>query len=110
MNIGGNTIQLTGSGNPSTTTPWSSSNTAVATISSTGEVTAIASGSTTITYTTAEGCSITATINVIDCNQPFGNALNFDGVDDYLVLDNAGSNTAFQFANTTNYTFRSLGK
>ena len=104
MTVGGNTLQLTGSGTPNATTPWVSSNTGAATISSTGELSAVAAGSTTITYTNAIGCTKTQVITVIDCAQPFGNALNFDGVNDYLVLDNVGSNTAFQFANTTNYT------
>ncbi len=104
MTVGGSTLQLTGSGTPDTTTPWTSSNTGVATISATGELTAVAAGNTTVTYTNAIGCTITQVITVIDCAQPFGNALHFDGVDDYLVLDNVGSNTALQFANTTNYT------
>jgi gliding motility-associated-like protein len=77
MTVGGSTLQLTGSGTPNANSPWTSSNTAVATISATGEVTAVAGGSTTITYTNSDGCSITAAINVIDCSQPFGNALSF---------------------------------
>jgi gliding motility-associated-like protein len=77
MTVGGATLQLTGSGTPNANSPWTSSNTAVATISATGEVTAVAGGSTTITYTNSDGCSITAAINVIDCSQPFGNALSF---------------------------------
>ncbi|MEN9655148.1 MAG: hypothetical protein RL311_56, partial [Bacteroidota bacterium] len=104
MTVGGSNIQLTGSGTPDATTPWASSNASVASVSSTGEVTAVGGGTTTITYTSSSGCAVTALLTVVDCNQPFGNALNFDGVDDYLVLDNVGTNTAFQFANTTNYT------
>jgi gliding motility-associated-like protein len=104
MTVGGSTLQLTGSGTPHATTPWTSFNTGVATISATGELTAVAAGNTTVTYTNAIGCTTMQVITVIDCAQPFGNALNFDGVDDYLVLDNVGTNTAFQFVNTTNYT------
>ena len=77
MTVGGSTLQLTGSGIPATTNPWVSSNTATATISATGEVTAVAGGSTIITYTNAEGCSIAQSITVVDCAQPFGNALSF---------------------------------
>ena len=104
MTVGGSNIQLTGSGTPDATTPWASSNASVASVSSTGEVTAVGGGTSTITYTTSSGCAVTALLTVVDCNQPFGNALSFDGVDDYLVLDNVGTNTAFQFANTANYT------
>ena len=82
MTVGGGTLQLTGSGTPDATTPWSSSNVAAATVSSTGVVTAVGAGSTIITYTSANGCSATAVISVVDCSQPFGNALQFDGVDD----------------------------
>jgi len=86
MTVGGSTLQLSGSGTPSANSPWISSNTGIATISSTGEVTAVAGGTTIITYTNAEGCSITAPINVIDCNQPFGNALSFDGSNDFVTI------------------------
>ena len=85
MTVGGSTIQLTGSGTPDATTPWTSSNTAVATISSSGVVTAVGSGSTTLTYTVSNGCTKTAVISVVDCSQPLGNVLHFDGVDDYFT-------------------------
>jgi gliding motility-associated-like protein len=58
------TTQLTGSGTPAVTTPWTSSNTAVATVSSTGLVTGVAAGTTTITYTNTNGCGQTATVTV----------------------------------------------
>ena len=85
MTVGGGTLQLTGSGTPDATTPWSSSNPAVATISSTGLVTAVGGGSTTLTYTVSNGCTATAVISVVDCSQPLGNVLHFDGVDDYFT-------------------------
>ena len=94
MFVGGNTLQLTGSGTPDTTTPWTSSNSAVATISSTGEVTSVGSGTTTITYTTSSGCSIATTIKVIDCAAPFGNSMSFDGVDDYVTVGDNLENLA----------------
>jgi gliding motility-associated-like protein len=75
--VAGNTLQLTGSGTPDATNPWTSSTPAIATVSSTGLVTPVAAGSTTITYTTSSGCSITSTIKVINCATPFGNALSF---------------------------------
>ncbi|WP_396140560.1 T9SS type B sorting domain-containing protein, partial [Flavobacterium sp.] len=58
------TTQLTGSSTATTITPWVSSNTAVATISSSGLVTGVSAGSTTITYTNSNGCKITDTITV----------------------------------------------
>ncbi|MGX7668975.1 beta strand repeat-containing protein, partial [Flavobacterium pedocola] len=60
----GATTQLTGSGTPSATTPWSSANTAVATISATGLVTGVASGTSVITYTDNNGCQTTATVTI----------------------------------------------
>jgi len=60
----GSTRQLTGSGTPNATTPWASSATAVATVSSTGLVTSVALGSTTITYTDDNGCATTANVSV----------------------------------------------
>ena len=60
--------QLTGSGNAASSTPWVSSNTGVATVSNTGLVTSVGPGMTTITYTEANGCDITATITVNECS------------------------------------------
>lgn len=72
IGIGG-TIQLTAEVSPSNATnktvTWSSSNTSVATVSSTGLVTGIAEGSATITVTTQDGghkatCIVTVSENV----------------------------------------------
>ncbi|MFN8244894.1 MAG: PKD domain-containing protein [Ferruginibacter sp.] len=60
----GTSITLTGSASPSATTPWTSSNTGVATISNTGVVTGVSSGTTTITYTNSNGCIRTTTVSV----------------------------------------------
>ncbi|MGI8582932.1 MAG: beta strand repeat-containing protein [Chitinophagaceae bacterium] len=61
----GFTTQLSGSGQPAVSNPWISSNPAVASVSSSGLVTAVASsGTTTITYTDINGCQKTATITV----------------------------------------------
>ncbi len=57
-------IQLTGSGTAATNNPWVSDNTAIATISNTGWVTGISSGTSTITYTNSFGCSQNAVITV----------------------------------------------
>jgi hypothetical protein len=58
--------QLTGSPAAATTNPWSSSNTAVATISNTGLVNTFAKGTSIITYKAGLGCSNTAKITVTD--------------------------------------------
>jgi len=60
----GSTTQLTGSGSPASSNAWVSSNTGVATISSSGLVTGVSAGTSTITYTDNNGCSKTATITV----------------------------------------------
>ncbi|HOZ75954.1 MAG TPA: Ig-like domain-containing protein, partial [Flavobacterium sp.] len=60
----GGTTQLTGSGTPAATTPWLSSNPAVATVSNTGLVTGISGGTSTITYTNINGCQETAVVTI----------------------------------------------
>ena len=61
---GPNTTQLTGSGIPSPTNPWTSSNPGVATVNSSGLVTAISFGSTTITYFDNLGSGISENVYV----------------------------------------------
>jgi hypothetical protein len=60
------TSQLTGSGTPAVSNPWTSSNTSIATVSNTGFVTASSSnsGTTVITYTNSNGCTATVTVTV----------------------------------------------
>ena len=58
------TLQLTGSGTAAAANSWASSNTAVATISNAGLVTAVSAGTTTITYTNNNNCSVTSTVTV----------------------------------------------
>ncbi|MGV3609763.1 MAG: Ig-like domain-containing protein [Fluviicola sp.] len=60
----GSTTQLTGSGTPAAVNPWSSANTAVATISSTGLVSGIAPGTSTITYTNSAGCTVNQAVTI----------------------------------------------
>ena len=66
----GSIFQFLGSHIPAAINAWLSSNTAVATISSTGLVTAIARGIAVITYTTSSGCTATYTLNVGGCFEP----------------------------------------
>jgi gliding motility-associated-like protein len=59
-----NTTQLNGSGTPATTNPWATSSASIATVSGTGLVTGVAAGTTSITYTNADGCSVTIPVTV----------------------------------------------
>ena len=83
------TTQLTGSGTPNSINPWASSNTAVATINSTGLVKILAIGTTTITYTNSNGCSTYATLTV-----------NPLPVIDFSFIDNQCSGNVVQFTSS----------
>src|ERR1035437_4146033 len=60
----GSTTQLTGSGTPAASTPWVSATPGVATVNNSGLVTSVSAGTSVITYTNNNGCSITATVTV----------------------------------------------
>jgi gliding motility-associated-like protein len=60
----GNTVTLTSTTTASTINPWVSSNPAVATVSNTGVVSGLTTGSTTITFTNNNGCTTTTSITV----------------------------------------------
>ena len=60
----GSTITLAGSGTAATGNPWTSSNTSIATVSSTGVVTGISQGTVTITFTNSSNCTDDATVTV----------------------------------------------
>ncbi len=80
----GGTTTLTGSAIAATNNAWISSNTAIATVSSSGLITAISSGTSIITYTNSNGCS--ATVNFVVKalpSAPIANAQSF------LITDNA---------------------
>jgi|GEM_PF-1798939 len=64
----GSTSSLTGSGIANAINPWVSSNTSVVIVNTTGVITAVAAGNSTITYTNDNGCSITATVTVFATN------------------------------------------
>jgi hypothetical protein len=59
------TLQLTGSATAAASNAWVSSNTSVATISNSGLVTGIVSGTSTITYTNNNGCAVSTVITVV---------------------------------------------
>ena len=91
----GSTVTLTGSGTPAGSTPWASSDASVATITSSGVVTGVAAGTTTITYTNDNGCSITETVTV--------NALSSGG-----TLTDGSGNASVTVSTSTNTTTISL--
>jgi uncharacterized protein YjdB len=60
----GNTTTLTGTGTPASSNPWISATIARVTITSGGVVSAVSVGSSVITYTNSNGCTVNATVNV----------------------------------------------
>jgi hypothetical protein len=57
-------ITLTGSGTPAGVMPYTSNNTGVATVNSSGVVTGVSAGMATITYTNSSGCTATQVVTV----------------------------------------------
>ncbi|NGY39003.1 Ig domain-containing protein, partial [Flavobacterium sp. XN-5] len=60
----GSTITLTGSVTPNATNPWVSASPSVATVNSSGVVTGVSAGTSVITYTNSNGCTVTQTVTV----------------------------------------------
>jgi hypothetical protein len=60
----GSTVNITTASSPALANPWVSSNSSIATVSTSGVVTGIAAGSATITFTSNTGCSNTISIPV----------------------------------------------
>ncbi len=113
--------QLTGSGTPAPSNPWTSSNTSIATVSNTGFVTAVAAagGSVVITYTDANGCSATAnftvpalpptpTVSVVD-NCDGTSTLTASGYTDYQWYDGVSvvTGTSITVSTAGTYSVRS---
>ncbi|GAB1857219.1 hypothetical protein MHTCC0001_20550 [Flavobacteriaceae bacterium MHTCC 0001] len=101
----GATIDLTATVSPSNATnkgvSWSSSNTSVATVNSSGLVTAVANGSTTITVTTNDGAFtatsiVTVNITTSTGQTPFGGtARAIPGTINSVDFDNGGQGVAY---------------
>ncbi len=60
----GSGVQLSATGTPAASNPWTSANIAIATVSSTGLVTGVAAGSANITFANSAGCKQTVSITV----------------------------------------------
>jgi hypothetical protein len=93
----GSSRQLTGSGTPAASNPWTSSNPSVATVDNSGLVTGLTSGTTTITYTNANGCSITTTFTVF-ATPPTPTVSAVDNCDGTSILTASGF-TNFEWRN-----------
>jgi|GEM_PF-530266 len=102
INVGG-TQQLTATVSPSNATnknvTWTSGNTGVATVNSTGLVTGVASGTATITVTTQDGAkTATASITVNSTTQsayPSGTPWAIPGTIEVENFDNGGQGVAY---------------
>ena len=106
------TSQLTGSGIAAVSNAWTSSNPAVATVLTTGLVSALSFGTAIITYTDNNGCSATSTINVSNPTAPTFNPVAAVCTGGAIVLPSASSNgiqgtwsPAINNTQTTTYTF-----
>lgn len=92
------TAILTGSGTPAVSNPYTSSNPAVVTVASTGLLTAITPGTSTITYTNSEGCSVTQQITVTT-------GLVVSAGTDLTICQNATSGNQIGSAPTVGYLY-----
>ncbi|MDA9792807.1 Ig-like domain-containing protein, partial [Schleiferiaceae bacterium] len=111
----GTTITLTGSGSPSTSTPWESSVPGVATVSSNGVVNGVSSGTTTIKYTDVYGCEQTHDVTVnglpaVNAGTDFSTcegsqiSLSGGGANSYSWDNGVTNGSLFTATSTTTYT------
>lgn len=104
----GATVTLSGSGTASASTPWSSSNTAIATVSNAGLVTGVAAGTCNITYTNSNGCFKTVVFTVNPAPTAYsvtgGGAYCIGGTGVTIGLANSQSGVNYQlvFSPSTN--------
>ena len=106
----GDQTQLTGSGTPATSNAWISSNTAKATVSNSGLVSAIGVGSSTITYTNSIGCSVTALVTVNALPTISGTTVVCFGAQTQLTgFGTPATSNAWTSSNTANATVSNTG-
>jgi hypothetical protein len=99
------TTQLTGSGSAAAVSPWVSANTAVATVSNTGLVTGVSTGSNIITYTNNNGCKTTAVVTVTpsaQVNQPTSQVICNGSATALIPFGtiNSGGTTTYSWTNS----------
>jgi gliding motility-associated-like protein len=91
LNVG-LTSQLTGSATASSSSPWVSSDPSIFTVSNSGLVTGVSTGTATVTFTNNIGCTTSATVNIIEVLASIDNANVCVGEDVVLTLNrNDGS-------------------
>ncbi|QRM87936.1 T9SS type B sorting domain-containing protein [Lacinutrix sp. WUR7] len=106
----GDVTQLTGSGIANATTPWISSDTAVATVDNTGLVTGVSNGTTDITYTSDNGCDVTVTVTINGIPTISGNVIVCEGTDTQLTgSGTAGATTPWVSSDTAIATVSNTG-
>ncbi len=93
----GNTTQLAGSSTAASSNPWTSSVTSIATVTTSGLVTGVAAGSSTITYTNSVGCSnsILVTVNALPTIALSGSAAS-------VCYSTSSQTTTLPYSGTTN--------
>ncbi|MBP6182137.1 PKD domain-containing protein [Flavobacterium sp.] len=105
----GFTSQLTGSATAATVSPWMSSSPTIATVSSTGLVTGVSGGTTTITYTNSNNCKTTALFTVNPAptiTQPVSSTVCQGGTPTALSITVSGATgtPTYQWYSNTNTT------
>jgi gliding motility-associated-like protein len=105
----GGTTQLTGSGTANATNPWVSSNPAVATVSNTGLVTALAAGTTTITYTNSSGCLDNQVVTVNPLPTVSGSDVCIGGTSQLTGSGTANATNPWVSSNTAVATINATG-
>ena len=111
----GNTLQLTATVLPTNATnrtvTWKSSNTSVATVSSSGLVTAKSPGSATITATTSDGTNLSANCSVaVESNNPQSSIISFaDAKVKALCVQNWDTNGDGELSTTEAAAVKNLG-
>ncbi len=104
----GQTITLIGSGTPNASTPWASSNTSIATVSSSGVVTGVIAGTATITYMNSNGCTVSSSITVtpaptVTASNLTAGATNVTYTFTYTLGQAASSNVFYLFPMPTGF-------
>jgi gliding motility-associated-like protein len=88
------TSQLIGSGTSASSSPWASSNPSIASVNSTGLVNALTAGTTIISYTNLDGCTVNVTFTVDNLPTILGPSKGCIGTTTQLSGSGAANTTA----------------